>query len=99
MIETNPGQSITVETTFRDDDQSPFDPDPVTFRWKSPTGEETTWIYDTDAEVVRVSQGKFSASVPTTIQGRYPVQFEGVFGEKQAVRPGIIIARESDFAS
>jgi hypothetical protein len=55
-----------------------IDPDTVTVRIINPAGTVTTFIYITNAEVVRDSTGVFRYDLALTVEGIYYYRFEGV---------------------
>lgn len=54
---------------FKNANEVVTDPTVVTFKQRTPSGVETTYVYGTDAEVVRYSAGNFHVDVLLT-EGR-----------------------------
>lgn len=57
------GESPRVSKDFE------VDPTTVTFKFKPPTGTVTTYIYGTDAQIVRDSYGKYHVDMDLTVAG------------------------------
>lgn len=70
------------------------DPDEVKVHWKDPSGEITTFVYGTDAEVVRESLGVYAMDYVPSGQGKWWYQFEGV---GLAVKEDFIMVTDSQF--
>ena len=62
------GNLIKVRATFKDDTQVKMDPTVVTLHVKNPADTETSYVYGTDPEVVRESQGVYYMLLDTTAQ-------------------------------
>jgi hypothetical protein len=71
------GQMVRCSVVFRDADGDPVDPSTVTFRVRKPDGTTTTYVYQTDPELVRTEMGSFSVDVLAALGGRYTYRFEG----------------------
>jgi hypothetical protein len=53
------------------------DPDTVRFKWKvNSDGDETTWEYGTDDELVKVDTGIYHAELPFNESGVYYMRWE-----------------------
>lgn len=55
------GDSVRVSTStvFQDSGATPADPDVVTGKFKDPSGNVTTYVYGTDAELVKDGTGNY----------------------------------------
>jgi hypothetical protein len=53
------------------------DPSVVTFKLKNPAGTETTYVYGTDAQLVRDSTGAYHVDVDISSAGIYYYRFVG----------------------
>lgn len=67
---TNQGAKPTSTATFKQDDVL-ADPDTVSVIVLAPDGTETTYVYDTDSEVVRDSLGVYHIDIDVTQGGRW----------------------------
>lgn len=50
---------VRIAINFQDEDRVDIDPDTVTFKAMSPAGTVTTYVYATDAELVKVNTGDY----------------------------------------
>lgn len=53
------------------------DPAAVTFKLRDPAGTLTTYVYGTDAQLVRDSAGAFHVDWPVAAAGRHFVKWDG----------------------
>ena len=53
------------------------DPSVVTFKFKNPAGTETTYVYGTDAELVKDSTGMYHVDLDISSPGIYFYRFVG----------------------
>ena len=72
------------------------DPTTVTFKMKSPTPTTTTYLYGTDAELVRASAGLYYVLVSATSAGRWYVRFSSTGTYQSAVEDDFYV-RTSQF--
>lgn len=92
------GQDVTIGATFNDANGDPVDPSTsITVKHRSPAGVTTTWIYLTDAEVTRVSQGVYEADVPTGIGGSWPYEWTGVSAANTIRAAAHFVEKDSTF--
>ena len=72
------GTSVKVSAVFKDVDGDAFDPDIVLCAVKSPDGTETVYTYQTDAAVVRDSEGNYHLWIVNPDQeGEWTYGFKG----------------------
>ena len=70
------GDKPRVTCTFTDVDTSTkVDPNTVSVTVTDPTGTATTYVYGTDAEVIRDSAGVYHTDVLLNIEGRWTVRW------------------------
>lgn len=96
MSTINPGDVVRVSTDppFTNSTGVATDPTTVMLRWKAGRhGEETVWIYGTDAEVVRDSAGTFHADITVTEALPYFYRWEGT-GTVQAAEASAFLVVE-----
>lgn len=71
---------------FRDDNNTLFDPTVVRLVFEDPAGTKTTYVFGTDAELIKDSVGKYHAVVAAALAGRWKYRWEanqnGEFGEE-----------------
>jgi uncharacterized protein YfaS (alpha-2-macroglobulin family) len=70
------GQKVRCDVTFKVADVL-TDPSAVTARVKSPNGTIVTYVYLTDAALVKDSTGAYHVDVTTTENGEWHFRFEG----------------------
>jgi hypothetical protein len=63
------GQGVVCEATFRNLAAALADPTTVTFKFETPAGAETTYVYLTDAQLVRDSLGLFHVNLTASAHG------------------------------
>jgi hypothetical protein len=75
----NPGDIVRVATTpgFKNLAGTLTDPTGVSLLWRVAGGATTTWVYPTDAEIVRDSVGVFHADIPVTLPGLHYFRWVG----------------------
>jgi hypothetical protein len=69
------GDVVRCTGTFTDADGNVVDPTAVTFKFEDPSGNETSYVYGTDPEVVRVSQGVYRVDVTIDESGIWYYRF------------------------
>ena len=67
----------TITATFKNAADVVTDPTTVTFVMREPDGIETPYVYLTDAELVRDSEGVFHVDWPFTKAGRHHARWKG----------------------
>ena len=79
MADTNPGDIVRVSTTpgFANASGVLTDPTTVSLRWRVAGGVETTWVFGTDAQVVKDSVGVYHADIPVTLPGLHYFRWAG----------------------
>ena len=61
------GDLVRVAAVFTDENDAAFDPDVVTFEFRTPAGTVTTKSYPTDAEVVKDAVGTYHMDIDTDV--------------------------------
>lgn len=72
------------------------DPTTVTFKMRSPSGTTTTYVYGTNAELVKSSTGQYYVDFPVTEQGEWWYRFAGT-GTVTAASEAFLVVKESHF--
>lgn len=70
-----PGALVRLTCTAKNVSDALVDPSTLTFKVADPHGEVTTYVYDTDEEIVRSSLGVFYVDVSVTRAGIYSYRF------------------------
>lgn len=85
------GTIVNVRVAFTDpeDNDAPIDPDSVSLRMRTPGLVSTDYVYGTDEEVVRESQGNYLFELPLAEEGTYRWQWAGSSPHKSVVLPGL----------
>ena len=73
---------------------TPTDPTITTFRFMSPDHVLTSYVYNTDAQLVRDSAGVFHVNLSVTLSGIWHFRFEGT-GAAQAADESEFFVEES----
>lgn len=71
------GDLRSLSVAFTDKLSAPFDPDTVTFKMTEPDGITTTFVYLTDAELVKDSVGNYHVDWTFAKSGRHFLRWEG----------------------
>lgn len=90
----NPGDVVRVSTTpgFKNAAGALVDPTVVRLRWRVfSDGDDTTWVYGVDSEIVRDSIGLYHGDIPVTVKGTHYFRWEGT--------GAVTAAEESSFLS
>lgn len=88
------GTLVRVTGTFTDSGGSAVDPTTVTFKYRTPEGVTTTYVYTTDAELVKSSTGVYYVDVSVTSSGVWWHEFSST-GTGQAASEAYFEAKES----
>lgn len=78
------GDAVRCRVEFKDTSDSFIDPTTVTFKLKLPSGSTTTYVYGTDAQLVKDSTGKYHVDVDISSAGIYYYRFIGTGTVKAA---------------
>lgn len=65
------GTTVRIAVNFQDDTQTDIDPSTVTFKAYSPSGVTTTYVYATNAQLVRDSTGDYHVDFEPDESGRW----------------------------
>lgn len=65
------GQKVRVTAAFTDVDDTAIDPDVVKLSVCDPSEVVTTYVYDTDEELVRDSEGNYSLDIDVDEEGTW----------------------------
>lgn len=63
--------TVRIPVNYQDADGADADPTTVTFKLYSPSGDTTTYVYNTDAELQKGSVGDYFVDVTPTEAGRW----------------------------
>ncbi len=77
------GDLIRCSAAFTDAGGSAADPDVIIFKFTTPPGVTTTYIYDTDVELVKDSTGNYHVDVDGNAEGTWHYRFHST-GSGQA---------------
>ena len=90
------GDLVRVTGVFKNAAGSAFDPATVRYKFKTPTGTVTTYIYGTDAQLVKDAVGNYHVDIDADMVGVYYDRWEAVGTGKSAVEGGFTVS-ESQF--
>lgn len=94
-----PGSTVRITGEFFDSDDVDTDPSTsITFKLRSPTGVETSYVYGTDAEVQKQSTGNYTADIYLDEGGRWLYRWQAATGDDISVAgEGAILVQASKF--
>ena len=84
------GNQPLLNVLFTDKNGVPTDPTTVKFKITDPTGVETTYVYLTDAQLVKDSTGAYHVAWPFTMGGEWAYRFEGTGAVMAAAQSTVI---------
>lgn len=96
MVAYDVGDKVRLTTTFTNLAGTATDPTAVTFRMKLPNGTTTTYVYGTDAALVKSSTGVYYVDWTFTVPDSHRYRFAGT-GTVTASDEGTILVRRSFF--
>lgn len=88
------GDLARLDAEFSDLAGAPIDPTTVTFKIKEPDNTVTTYVFGTDAELVKDATGLYHVDWPVTQSGAHNWRYEST-GTGQAAEEAIFTARAS----
>lgn len=62
---------VRIAANFQDEDRADIDPTTVSVKFMSPGGETTTYVYGTDAELVKINTGDYYIEYTPDASGRW----------------------------
>lgn len=93
------GSELTISASFQDADGVAVDPDTVTFKAMSPSGVQSSYVYQTDDEVERESAGNYNATVTPDEPGRWFYRWITTGTGKVIASEGNFLVQDSPFYS
>ena len=90
------GDVIRVTGTWTDTDGTAVDPGALTFSFKDPSDNSTTYTYDTDAELVKDATGVYYVDVTIDEEGTWFYRFAST-SSNVAAAEGYFFAAPSQF--
>lgn len=89
--------TVTIAVNFQDDDSTDIDPATVTFKAYSPTGATTTYVYQTDAQLVRVDTGDYYVNFVPSESGRWHYRWSTTGSGTAIALEGTFVVQASVF--
>lgn len=90
------GDLVRIDGDFKDDAGALQDPTGLSFKFEDPSGNETTYVYLTDAELVRDGTGEFHVDIDADEVGDWHYKWLAT-GTGQAAEPGQFKVAPSQF--
>jgi hypothetical protein len=84
------GNQPLLNVAFTNSAGAPTDPTTVTFKITDPTGAKTTYVYNTDAQLVKDSVGNYHVAWLFNLGGEWAYRFEGTGTVTAAAQSTII---------
>ena len=88
------GDRVRISTTVLNSAGTATDPTTLTFKIVTPAGVTTTYVYGTDAELVKASTGNYYVDYTTPTYGRFPYRWVATGNVTQATE-GTLVVRKS----
>lgn len=97
MYDVGDRTKVYTSSAFTDEDGVEVDPDVITFTIEDPSGNSETYIYGTDAEVLRDGTGLYSIYVNLDEPGlwNYRIEAEDASGIYMGADEGSLLVRRS----
>ena len=96
MNEFVKGNVVRCSTTFTNLAGAAIDPTTVSFSFKTPAGVTTTYVYPTDAQLVKDSTGNYHVDISADTEGTYYWRFFST-GTGKAAYEGSFAIPDSEF--
>lgn len=90
---------ISTSTVFTNAAAAAFDPDAVRGKFKDPSGNVTTYVYGTDAQLVRDGTGEYHFDIDVDEAGTWYYRIEGeqTNGDYRGADEGTFEVEETEF--
>ncbi len=86
--------NVRIAANFQDEDRVDVDPSTVTFKVMSPGGTITSYVYGTDAELVKVNTGDYYVEWSPNCSGRWYYRWETTgSGTTSAVEGSFVVVQ------
>ena len=89
--------TVRIPVNYTDAGGDDTDPDTVTFKLYSPSGQITTYVYNTDVEINRSSAGDYFVDVVPTEAGRWMYRWVSTGTFKASAVEGTFVVQASPF--
>lgn len=89
--------TVRIAVNFQDDDGTDVDPSTVTFKAYSPSGTTTTYVYATDAEVIRQDTGDYYVDFSPNESGRWHYRWSSTGTGTAIAMEGTFVVQSSVF--
>lgn len=84
-----------IAINYQDDDGNDIDPDGVTFKLRDPSGTVTSYVYGTDADLVRMNTGDYYIDVTPNASGRWHWRWISTGSNKATAHEGTLVVQAS----
>lgn len=89
--------TVRLAVNFQDDDWTDVDPSTVTFKAFSPSGVTTTYVYQTDAQLVRLDTGDYFVDFVPDESGRWHYRWSSTGTGTAVAMEGSFVVQGSVF--
>ncbi len=89
---------VRIAINFQDEDRVDIDPDTITFKAMGPAGTTTTYVYGTDAELVKVNTGDYYVDFTPDASGLWHYRWSSTGTGETIVIEGRFRVQFSQFA-
>ncbi len=88
---------VRVAVNFQDEDRVDTDPSTVTFKLHSPVGVTTSYVYGTDAALIKANVGDYYIDVTPNQSGRWVYRWESTGTDTAIAIEGSFVVQRSPF--
>jgi hypothetical protein len=88
---------VRIAANFQDEDRTDIDPTTVSVKLMSPAGEVSTYVYNTDAALVRINTGDFYIDFTPNASGRWHYRWITTGTNKAIAFEGSFVVEYSHF--
>jgi hypothetical protein len=89
--------TVRIPVNFQDADAADVDPTTITFKLYSPDAAITTYVYNTDTEILRTSEGDYYVDVTPNLPGRWCFRWESTGTNLATAIEGTFVVQVSRF--
>lgn len=90
------GDRVRISCAFTDLSGAPADPTGITFKFKTPAGTTTSYVYGVDGALIKLATGSYYVDLTLNVEGIWFYRFEGT-GALVAADEGHLLAKDSVF--
>lgn len=89
--------TLRIAVNFQDDDGADVDPATITFKVQSPSGTTTSYVYGTDAEIIKQDTGDYHIDYVPDESGRWHYRWSSTGSGTSIAMEGTFVVQGSVF--